>query len=145
MARSADASDTSAYQQAIHNLAAPISECVGAGLLLKTTEAVGTASQLLARMKHIASMRQALRQAISTAGRTRESGPLADCLDKRIITDNHLRDPCADLIECAETLLADIRDKSVREGMHVQTQAQKHSPDMYILAFTSTGIGARVD
>ena len=123
-ARSVDTSDHSAYQQAIDDLAASILEYVGAGLL-ETTEAVITARQLLARMKHIASMRQVLRQAISTAERTRESGPLADCLDKLINAEDLLRDPCADLIKDAETLLEDIREKAVREGACAYSHRRK--------------------
>ena len=85
---------------------------------METTELAQEARQLLARMKHIASMRQVLRQAISTAERTREWGPLADCLNKLINADDILQDPCADLIKDAETLLEDIREKAVREGAY---------------------------
>ena len=124
-ARGVDASATNAYQQAVDDLSASISEYAGASLLLETTEAVITARQLLARMKHIASMRQVLRQAISMAERTRESGPLADCLDKLINADDILRDPCADLIKDAETLLEDIREKEVREGAWAYSRRRK--------------------
>ena len=124
-ARGADASAPNAYQQAIDDLADSISKHVGAGLLLETTETATTARQLLARMKGIANMRQVLRQAISTAERTRESGPLAGCLDNRINTDNLLRDPCAGLIKDAETLLEDIREKAVREGACAYSHRRK--------------------
>ena len=70
----------------------------------------------------------------------RESGPLADCLDKLINEDDLLRDPCADLIKDAETLLEDIREKEVREGacayshrhktlarhVHIRIHSHKH-------------------
>ena len=135
-ARGVDARAPNAYQQAIDDLSASISEYVGAGLLLETTETVMTARKLLARMQNIASMRHVLRQAISTAERTRESGPLADCLDKLINADDLLRDPCADLIKDSENLLEDIREKTVREGACAYSHRRKNSPDMCIFAFT---------
>ena len=120
MARSADASAPNAYQQAIDDLAASI---------LETTQLAQKARQLLARMetkqkqrKIIENTRQVLSQAISTAERTRESGPLTDCLDK-LINNDLLRDPCADLIKRAETLLEGI----IREDREKVRLARAHA------------------
>ena len=56
----------------------------------------------------IASAKQSLREAISTAKSTRLSAPLADYLAKQIHTDDVLRDSCADLSKEAGPLLKEL-------------------------------------
>ena len=109
------------YKEAMDNLSSAISACVKSDLLAETEDVPVRARKLIEKMqtnidKVIADAKQALREAISTAEKTREPGPLADCLHKRVNTDNLLRDPCADLIKDAETLLQDIRRETVGKG-----------------------------
>ena len=62
----------------------------------------------------IESAKQSLREAIATAKSTRESAPLADHLAKRILTDDVLRDSCADLSKEAEALSKELRREELR-------------------------------
>ena len=103
-ATNADASTPQAYKEAIDNLAASISACVGADLLPRTAKEAVAAFKQEATMKTkldeaIESVKQSLREAIATAKSTRESAPLADHLAKQIHTDDVLRDSCDDLLK----------------------------------------------
>lgn len=122
-----------AYKQAIDTFSASIVECVGEGLLPETHFTAVTARKLEATMLSklqtvIENAKQVLRKAISTAVVTRESAPLATCLDKLVNTDELFREACDDVIQIAENLLKEIREEEAKKAAALK--ALKHSNDL---------------
>ena len=129
-----------AYKEAIESFSASISACVGEGLLPETAYVAVTARKLEATMRMklktaIDNAKQILRKAISTAVVTRESPPLAACLDKLVNTDQLLRESCDDVVQIAENLLKELREEEAKKAAAVK--ALKHSDDLAEKALAS--------
>ena len=106
-------SDVAGYQQAVDNLSASISACVGADLLSEEADAVVAARELEGTMqkklrKAMKKAEQMLYGAMFTAQTTREWAPLASYLDT-LVADEVLRESCGGAVESAEDLLATLR------------------------------------
>ena len=105
--------DVTGYKQAVDNLSASISACVGSDLLSEEADSVVAARELEKTMQKklrqtIEKAREALLGCISRAETTRELAPLAAKLDT-FIADEALRESCGDSVERAEKLLATLR------------------------------------
>ena len=100
----------------MNDLSSAISACVKSDSLAETDDVPVRAQKLVAEMqtkidKVIADAKQALREAISTAERTRESGPLVACCDKLLRTAKVLGRSCYDETNAADTLLKQLREE----------------------------------
>ena len=130
-----------AYKEAIDAFSASISECVGEDLLSETAFVAVTARKLEATMLSklqaaIEDAKKVLRKAISTAVVTRESPPLAACLDKLVNTDQLLRESCDDVVQIAENLLKELREEEAKKAAALK--ALKHSNDLAETALECT-------
>ena len=129
-----------AYKDALDSLSASIVACVGEGLLPKTFFVAVTALKLEAAMQLklrtvIENAKQVLRKAVATAVVTRESPPLAACLDKLVNTDELLRQSCDDEVQIAEKLLKELREEEARKDAAIK--ALKHTNDLAEKALAS--------
>ena len=84
--------------------------------LAATDDVPVRAQKLMAKMqrnldKVIARAKQALREAISTAEKTREPGPLVACLDKLVQTAKVLKQSCHDETNAADDLVRRLREE----------------------------------
>ena len=105
--------DVTGYKQAVDNLSASISTCVGSDLLPEDADVVMHARELEGKMqkklrKTIEKAREALLGCISEAETTRELAPLSANLNT-LVADEVLRESCGDAVESAEKLLATLR------------------------------------
>ena len=106
-------SDVTGYKQAVDNLSASISACVGPDLLSESADVVVAAREVEEKMKvtlrgTIDKIEHILRVMMTTAETTREWSPLAAYLET-LVADEVLRESCGDAIESAEKLLATLR------------------------------------
>ena len=107
------------YKEAMDNLSSAFSACMEGDPLAATDDVPVRAQKLMAKMqrnldKVIARAKQALREAISTAEKTREPGPLVACLDKLVETAKALGQSCHDETSAADDLVRRLRE----EGRH---------------------------
>ena len=105
--------DVTGYKQAVDNLSASISACVGADLLSEDADVVVDARELEKTMQKkltetIEKARQALLGCISRAETTREPAALSAKLDS-LVADEVLRESCGDAIESAEDLVSTLQ------------------------------------
>ena len=105
--------DVTGYKQAVDNLSASISACVGSDLLSEETDIVVDARELEKTMQKklrqtIEAAREALLGCISRAETTRELAPLAAKLET-LLADEVLRESCGDAVTRAEEVLATLR------------------------------------
>ena len=124
--------DVKGYKQAVDSLSASILECVGENLLSEEADVVVVARELEGVMKTklremIKNVEQMLREAMTTAERTRERAPLAAYLDT-LVADEVLRQSCADAVESAENLLATLRAEE--KASHLCLSVFVHSRPM---------------
>ena len=106
-------SDVTGYKQAVDDLSASISACVGADPLSEEADVVVHARKLEGTMQKklretIEQAREALLGSISRAQTTREPAPLAANLDT-LVADEVLRELCGDAVTRAEKVLATLR------------------------------------
>ena len=106
-------SDVKGYKQAVDNLSASISACVGENLLSNVTDVAMAARELEGTMKAklrkaIEKAEQMLRAAILTAKTTRKWAPLAAHVET-LVSDEVLRQSCGDAVEGAENLLGTLQ------------------------------------
>ena len=106
-------SDVTGYKQAVDNLSASISACVGADLLSEEADVVADARKLEGKMEmklrsRIALAKEMLLGSVSRAETTRELAPLSVNLGA-FLADEVLRQSCGDAVESAEKLLAILR------------------------------------
>ena len=106
-------SDVTGYKQAVDNLSASISACVGADLLSEEADVVVHARELEGTMqkklrKSIKKAEHMLVRAVFKADTTREWAPLASYLDT-LVADEVLCKSCGDAVESAKKLLATLR------------------------------------
>ena len=106
-------SDVTGYKQAVDNLSASISACVGADLLSEEADVVVVARELEDTMQKnlretIEKARDALLGCVSRAQTTRNPDPLAANLNT-LVTDEVLRELCVDAVGSAEKVLATLR------------------------------------
>ena len=105
--------DVTGYKQAVDNLSASISACVGSDLLPEDADVVMHARELEGTMQKklretIEAAREVLLGCISRAETTRELAPLAAKLDT-LVADEVLRGSCGDAVGSAKKLLAALR------------------------------------
>ena len=108
------------YKEDVGNLSSSNPACVGNDMLPETDHVPVPAQKLVAKMqtklnKVIADAKQALREAISTAEKTREPGPLVACRDELVQTAKALKQSCYDETNAADDLLKQLRDEERRK------------------------------
>ena len=104
------------YKQNMDDLSFAFSACVESDPLAATGDVPVRAQKLVAEMqtnidKVIADAKQALREAISTAEKTREWGPLVACLDKLVQAAKVLKQSCYDETNAADDLVRRLREE----------------------------------
>ena len=104
------------YKETMDNLSSAISACVEGDPLAATDDVPVRAQKLMTEMQTnidevIADAKQALREAISTAEKTREPGPLVACRDELVQTAKALKQSCYDETNAADTLLKQLREE----------------------------------
>ena len=102
------------------DLSSAISACVKSDPLAATDDVPVRAQKLVAKMQTnidrvIADAKQALREAISTAEKTREPGPLVACRDELVLTATMLKRSCHDETNAADDLLKRLREEERRK------------------------------
>ena len=102
------------YKEAMDNLSSAISAA--------TDDVPMRAQKLVTKMQTkidivIADAKQTLCEAISTAEKTREPGPLVACLDELVRTAKALKQSCYDETNAADTLLKQLREEDEHKAV----------------------------